>query len=138
MQRKCGRKLLFKTAEELENRIEEYYKYCEEKEKPLTMGGLALFLGVARQTIINYNNKEEYGHIIDKARSRVEAEMEEKMLTGKLTTTGCIFSFKNNFGWSDRTEIVDEKLERAKNEEEHVDLSGVSLEELKELLKNGN
>lgn len=138
MQRKCGRKLTFRTAEELENRIEEYYKYCEEKKKPLTMGGLALFLGVARQTIINYNNREEYGHIIDKARGRVEAEMEERMLTGSLMTTGCIFSLKNNFGWSDRTEIVDEKLEKAKMQEETIDLKGVSLSELKELLNNGD
>ena len=40
MSNKVGRPLLFKTVEELEKRIEEYFEYCEINEKPMTMSGL--------------------------------------------------------------------------------------------------
>jgi hypothetical protein len=31
--------------------------------------------------------------------------MEHNMLSGSGSTTGYIFSFKNNFGWNDKTEM---------------------------------
>ena len=103
---KGGRPLAFNSVEELEEKIDAYFKsddafivsYIDEnevKEFAPTMAGLALYLNVDRKTIINYSNKEQYFHTIKKARSRIEAHLEKK-LYGK-NVTGLIFNLKNNF-----------------------------------------
>jgi hypothetical protein len=103
---KVGRPRSFSSIEELESRIDDYFEKCESLEKPPTMSGLAYELGIDRKTLINYSRKEEYFHAYKKARDRVEASMEDLLLSGK-ATAGVIFSFKNNFGWADKQEITE-------------------------------
>jgi DNA-binding XRE family transcriptional regulator len=98
-----GRPLLFETVEDLETKVEEYFKYCEEKDKPLTISGLALAIGCDRRTIVNYSNKEEYFPTIKKARQMCERFAEEYLFSGK-NIAGAIFNLKNNYDWKDRTE----------------------------------
>ncbi len=99
-----GRPLKFKTPEELENAVNQYFAECEVKEKPKTMSGLALALGIDRKTLVNYSNKDEYFHTIKSARQIVEQQNEEMLVSGKGNATGIIFNMKNNFGWVDKTE----------------------------------
>lgn len=99
-----GRPLSFKTPEELENAVNQYFAECEVKEKPKTMSGLALALGIDRKTLVNYSNKDEYFPTIKKARQTVEQQNEEMLVSGKGNATGIIFNMKNNFGWVDKTE----------------------------------
>ena len=99
-----GRPLSFKTPEELENAVNQYFTECEVKEKPKTMSGLALALGIDRKTLVNYSNKDEYFHTIKRARQIVEQQNEEMLVSGKGNATGIIFNMKNNFGWVDKTE----------------------------------
>jgi len=99
-----GRPLKFKTPEELENAVNQYFAECEVKEKPKTMSGLALALGIDRKTLVNYSNKDEYFHTIKRARQIVEQQNEEMLVSGKGSATGIIFNMKNNFGWVDKTE----------------------------------
>lgn len=99
-----GRPLKFKTPEDLENAINQYFAECEVKEKPKTMCGLALALGIDRKTLVNYSNKDEFFHTVIKARQIVEQQNEEMLVSGKGSATGIIFSMKNNFGWVDKTE----------------------------------
>lgn len=105
---KVGRPKAFKSVEELEGKIQDYFDRCEMKEKPLTMSGLACWLGVSRQTIVNYSYKEEYFDTINKARSMVQMDMEERGLGGEGNPAMTIFSLKNNFGWIDRQDIKQE------------------------------
>jgi len=100
-----GRPLKFKTPEELENAVNQYFAECEVKEKPKTMSGLALALGIDRKTLVNYSNKDEYFHTIKRARQIVEQQNEEMLVSGKGSATGIIFNMKNNFGWVDKTEV---------------------------------
>ena len=99
-----GRPLAFKTPEELEIKIEQYFLDCKEDKRPYTMGGLAVALGVDRKTIINYSNKDEYFHTIKKAREIVESYAEEQLYRNGGQVAGIIFNLKNNFDWKDKTE----------------------------------
>lgn len=120
----AGRPVLYKTVEELEKVVDEYFADCDAKTKemhsdklgdmivpdpePYTMAGLAYALGMSRQSLINYGNKDEFFDTIKRARERVEKDIEIRMISKDTFTPGVIFNAKNNFGWKDesKTEIV--------------------------------
>ena len=121
---KGGRPLKFKTVEELQEKIDEYFKYCDDRTKttyseklgeilvsdpaPYTMAGLAYSIGLSRQGLIEYSHKDAFSDAIKKARERVERDVEERMNDKNTFTPGLIFNAKNNFGWKDKTEIEHE------------------------------
>ena len=105
-----GRPRTFKNVEEVEEKINAYFNYCEEKEKPYTMSGLAYYLEISRQTLINYSNKDEYFDTIKKARDRVQMQLEENALSNKANPTFTIFNLKNNFDWKDKVEVKNTNL----------------------------
>lgn len=100
-----GRPPIYSSVEELEELIDNYFLYCKEYNKPYTMSGLALFLGMDRRTLLNYSYKKEFLPPIKRAKDRVENYLEEMMLN-KDKPTGIIFAMKNNFGWVDKQEIT--------------------------------
>lgn len=107
-----GRPLKYKTVEELQEAIDWYFDpenedgayddvggaklYCP------TMAGLARSLGLSRQGLLNYANKDQFLDALKEARARVEEAL-EKRLYGQ-SVTGVIFNLKNNFGWKDKSE----------------------------------
>jgi hypothetical protein len=114
-----GRPLLFKTPEEMQTKIDTYFKKCEEHKqkiwkdgilteiaKPLipTIAGLAYELGTDRQTIYNYEKRDEFFDTIKKARNKILSMMEDGMMNSEGNVTGKIFLAKN-YGYSDRTEV---------------------------------
>lgn len=118
---RVGRPLIFNSAEEMEDKIEEYFAYCDNrtveifvpalgehvtmsKPAPYTMSGLALALGVDRQTLLNYGQKDEFFGTVQRARLRVEHNLEERMNDKETFTPGLIFNLKNNFGYVDKIE----------------------------------
>lgn len=118
----------FKTAEEMQAKIDEYFNSLfrpvlvwdkTEKEnvvltnpetgepymeqyKPATITGLALALDMnSRTTLINYAAKnKEFLNTITRAKLRVE-EYAETRLYDRDGTRGAEFSLKCNFGWRD-------------------------------------
>ena len=97
----------FKTAEELKEKVEEYFLTCFQNQRPYTMSGLALWLGLSTQTLRNYEKNygdTEYADIIKIAKQRVE-EFAEKSLYENGKTSGAKFVLQNNFGWSDRQDV---------------------------------
>jgi len=117
----AGRPLIFKTAEELEEKIDEYFRLCDEgrvktvitkdgKDKhvkcprPYTLSGLAVHLGVDRTTLVNYSNRDEFFNTIRRARQRCENYAEEQLFEGN--DRGAKFSLINNYrNWSDKQEV---------------------------------
>ena len=116
---KGGAPALFSSAEEIINKLEEYFNLWayrslgnEETEdlikaralfgnKP-TIVGLALFLGFAsRQSLYDYMKKDEFSYPIKRAISFIEMGY-ESMLDSK-SCTGAIFALKN-MGWKDKNE----------------------------------
>jgi len=92
----------FDSVEKLEKAIEQYFAETEIREKPYTMSGLAYYLDMDRQTLLNYSKEEQFFGTIKKARDRVELWWEENLQGNSVT--GTIFNLKNNFGWKDKTE----------------------------------
>lgn len=72
--------------------------------KPYTISGLAYFLGTNRQTLLNYEQKDEFFDTIRAAKARIEMFVEESLWTPKIAT-GVMFNLKNNFGWVDKSEL---------------------------------
>lgn len=121
-----GRPLAYKTSLELQKAVDAYFESCfRQKEvgkekgdvvmqrvqfKPFTVTGLCAFLKVDRATLCRYENKDiegvddEYCNIIKDAKLKIEAEYEEKALSGDNNAIFTIFAMKNHFKWKDRTE----------------------------------
>lgn len=71
--------------------------------EPPTVTGLTLFLGFSdRGSLDDYERKEEFSHIIKRARKLVEHGYEKKLHGDK--NIGAIFALKN-MGWKDKTEV---------------------------------
>lgn len=97
----AGRPLKFKSAEELQEKIDAYFARCKEEEEPLTITGLALALDTTRDTLMDYEVKEEFSYTIKKAKLEIEHAYELRNI--KRGNAGDIFALKN-FGWKDKTE----------------------------------
>jgi len=97
---KIGRPLKFKSLEELKKKIDEYFKETDIQKYTIT--GLALALNTCRQTLLNYEEKDEFLDTIKRAKLIVENAYELSLReNGK---AGDIFGLKN-FGWKDKTEV---------------------------------
>jgi len=95
----AGRPLKFKTPEELQLMIDEYFSSTPKEEWTIT--GLALALDTYRQTLLNYEEKDEFLDTIKKAKQKVENSYELDLK--KSGRTGTIFALKN-FDWKDQTQ----------------------------------
>lgn len=100
-----GRPNKFTSVEDMEQAIEEYFDYCDENNKPYTISGLAYALGTNRQTLLDYQDKEEFTDTIKRAKARIECFNEELLFSKDVPTVGVIFNLKNNYNWKDKQEI---------------------------------
>nr|DAP29522.1 MAG TPA: DNA packaging protein gp3 [Caudoviricetes sp.] len=100
-----GRPHKISKKEELQNKIDIYFKECDMKNEPYTITGLCIALDICRDTLCEYAKKEEFSDTIKKAKLRVENYLEKHLITDN-GTTGIIFNLKNNFGWKDKQENI--------------------------------
>lgn len=98
-----GRPRKYKTNEELEKVIKEYFDSRPEIEWTVT--GLAMALDLDRKALIEYSEHDEFSNTIKKAKERVQESYEKSLR--KNGRTGDIFALKN-FGWTDKQEIESE------------------------------
>jgi len=107
-----GRPAKYETPQELETKIFEYFDWVvKENEGRATVTGLALFLGFEdKQSLYDYQKKEEFTCLIKKARSAVENFYEEKLIS--MSYGGAIFALKN-MGWKD--EIIEHQNQTITN-----------------------
>lgn len=124
---KGGRPPIFTSVEEMQEKIDAYFEDCKgelakDKEgnpitnkygeaviinaKPLTITGLALAIGFnSRQSLLNYEGKDEFLDTIKRAKAVVE-EYAESRLFDKDGSNGAKFSLSNNFkGWAEKQQI---------------------------------
>lgn len=122
---KGGRPPYFKTPNELEEVVNDYFMNCPDKHSIIvndtiieedcpTITGLVLHLGFeSRQSFYDYGKREEFSYIIKRSQLRVK-NVYEKLLRNK-SCVGAIFALKN-MGWKDSQEIITEdKTERPSN-----------------------
>jgi hypothetical protein len=95
----AGRPLKFKTVEELDTKIQDYFRVTPKDE--WTWTGLAIHLDTSRQTLVNYKERPEFFDSIKKGLDIVANGYEIDLK--KHGRTGTIFALKN-FDWKDKTE----------------------------------
>lgn len=104
---KANSRCKYKTPEELANRIDEYFAKARKAERPYTISGLALYLGLSTETLRRYENlyaDTEYAEIIKLAKQKVEEYAEVSLYDNK-ATSGAKFVLENNFGWSNKQDV---------------------------------
>ena len=112
-----ARPKLYDDVKKLQKDIDKYFKMCDEKEKPYTMSGLALSLGMDRRSLLRYEELyDEFCPTVKKAKQRVEAQLEENLYRLG-NNSGVIFNLKNNFNWKDKMEVETNKEQLNKVEE---------------------
>lgn len=106
---------VFATPEELQKKVDEYFKKWYRKKKiqtsnweieipAITTTDLALYLGFeSRQSIYDYTKKTKFSYIIKRALFFIEREYEERLLFSQ-NTSGAIFALKNMW-WKDQTAV---------------------------------
>lgn len=132
---KGGRPLTYATAADLNQAIQLYFDRCDPhvvktmvatgfntngqtmfdtrevltEQKPYTMSGLARAIGLTRQSLLNYQDRDEFFDSIQGAKLRCE-EYAESQLFGPYSN-GAKFNLINNYrgrhqDWSDRQELT--------------------------------
>ena len=113
---KAWRPLKFKSVEEMQKLIEKYFENTTKKKWTIT--GLAIALNTTRDTLIDYEKKEEFSDTIKKAKTMVEYSYELDLK--KRWNSWTIFALKN-FGWKDKQEV------------DYTDTAGLTPEVLKDM-----
>jgi len=98
----AGRPLKFSSPDEVMTKGLAYFDYCDSNSKPKTITGLALALDTTRETLMDYQNKDEFSDTIKALKLRCENYAEEQVFVGK-NQAGAIFALKN-YGWRDKNE----------------------------------
>lgn len=98
-----GRPPAFDSLEDFIIGVEEYFDICKKEKKFPTKGGLAIYFGVTRETLHEYENNKgkDYSDTIKKAYLRIEESWIQSL--GRQYPTGSIFYLKNAFKehWKD-------------------------------------
>lgn len=115
----CGKPMKFSSPDEMEEKINEYWDWAKEKELHYTMTGLAAYLDIDYQTLLNYAECDKNGWLSSRTEEERKAYVElikrakrfmvmyyEERLYDRSSATGGIFALKNLWGWKDRQEVV--------------------------------
>ena len=95
-----GRPLRFQTVEDLRNAADKYFEVTPEEEWTIT--GLALSLNSSRETLMSYQEREDFADAIKEYKERIHMAYEKDLR--KKGRAGDIFALKN-FGWTDRMDV---------------------------------
>ena len=125
---KAGRPKKYTKVELMQQKIDRYFKKCDNEHEPYTITGLALALDLDRKSINNYAKDSEFFPTIKKAKLRVENYLEKRLITSS-SATGIIFNLKNNYDWTDKQQV-----EHSGNINNPFE--GLSTEELRQLINN--
>ena len=98
--RPCWRPLKFENVEILQKKMDEYFSTTPIEERTITW--LAVFLDTSRETLTDYEKRDEFSDTIKKGKDKVEYSYELSLR--KRGSAGDIFWLKN-FGWKDKQEI---------------------------------
>jgi hypothetical protein len=95
-----GRPLKYETPEKIQEIADKYFE--ETPIEQWTITGLAIALDTNRQTLMNYEAKDEFFDTIKRIKTKVEHSYE--LALRKKGGSGEIFGLKN-FGWKDKQEV---------------------------------
>lgn len=93
---------------EVEQRIGEYFDFCEMNDKPPNMVGMANWLGVNRQTLQKWKDGDysEMTPIIQRAVAVIEESLIEQVQADPKVMVGGMFLLKSMFHYKEQQDIV--------------------------------
>lgn len=97
-----GRPLKFQSLEVLQTLVDGYFEDCKRTEEPLTITGLCIALDTNRETLLDYQDKDEFSDAIKLAKLRIENFNEKKLYDKNVPTAGIIFNLTNNYKWQNK------------------------------------
>jgi hypothetical protein len=116
-----GRPNKFLNPEDLGKKGMEYIDDCRANKKPITITGLCLWLDTTRDTLLDYQRKEDFSDTIKRLKLYAENYAEEYLYNPNgRAVVGAIFALKN-FGWSDKMEIETRTTSGALTEKERAE-----------------
>lgn len=104
--------------QEVSERIKQYLQICVEDEIKPSVAGMALAFGIDRRRLweiangvvgtnsVTHNVAPEARDLVKKAYYLLNAQMENYMQNGKINPIAGIFLMKNNWGYTDKQEVV--------------------------------
>lgn len=116
-----GRPEKFFDPKEMEKAGMAYIEDCRANKEPITITGLCLWLGTTRDTLMEYQRKQEFSDTIKRLKLHAENFCEEYLYNPNgRAVVGAIFALKN-FGWSDKMEIETRTTSEALTAEERAE-----------------
>lgn len=119
----------------VEERIGWYFQHCQEDDMKPTVNGLAMALGISRQTLHKWSTgqlrgeKSDRSDLIKRAYGMLQLLWEDYMLNGKVNPVSGIFLGKNHFDYTDKQEVtltpgtpLGEPVDPAALEEKYADV----------------
>lgn len=95
---------------QVEQRLNEYFTFCEDNDRKPNMIGMANWLGVSRDTLNSWKRGEyrsaEHSDLIKKAINMLEELWADYMQNGKVNPASGIFLAKNMFGYKDTQDVI--------------------------------
>lgn len=100
-------RLRYQTAGALQLAIDGYFDKVEAAGQLATYSGLAAHLGVRRESLYRMRGHgSDYAEVVEMATGKIEADYEQRLISGKGgNTIGLIFALKQ-WGWSDKQEVT--------------------------------
>ena len=96
----------YKTPEELQQKLDEFFDYCKKEGRIPLQGEMAYFLGFAsRQSLYDYEKNRRYSYIIRRAKQKCENELNQKALLGEANPLIAKLNLATNYGYNDKKEI---------------------------------
>lgn len=115
-----------KTDEEVEERIEEYFKFCERSSMRPGIESLCLALHITRQTLFRWNRGEDCSErrmqTVQSAKAFVSAFIEQASLSGKLNPATGIFLMKNWLNYKDSYSLEQAAADQAPKQQKAPDI----------------
>ncbi len=94
----------------LDEKINEYFLLCDSLNegkksivKPYTLSGLLCHLEMTREELEKLSGTARKRTVLTRAKAKIEAFIEENMLTGALSCNASLNSLKYSFNWGERS-----------------------------------
>lgn len=122
----AGRPAIYSSPEELQKKIDDFFMWCEESERVPLQDELAYFLGFSsRQSLTDYQKREDFSYIIERAKLRCGIEINQLGLQNKLNAQLVKLNLSSNYGYSDKAEI-----EHSSKTPINITIEGVSSDDI--------
>jgi hypothetical protein len=105
-----GRPPLWATVEDFEKATEGFFDWCETGDSIVgpyipDVEALTMYLKTSRKVLSEYEKKDKFSNAIKDIKDKIAFYKKQLAFQGKIPSAVFCFDFKNNHGYTDKTEI---------------------------------